>query len=179
MQRTSWLAALAAVVLLVAAARDRDAHAEPSRTLELGFLFERHFGADAATLAPLIDWVSEYDLLVALHLERVSRHDRDTIIAWRRAGGSWDSITRRCGLACNIYYVAMPADTELHGPYERPYATWKAQPSVDQRLSDEEVRELVLLRVLRDAARLSAAEVARRRAAGATPRAFEPAILGR
>lgn len=172
MQRTPFYAALAVVALLVAAARDRDVHAEPSQPLQLGFLFERHFGADPAAVERFVAWVSEYDLLVALHLERVSTHDRDTIIAWRRAGSSWDTITRRCGLVCGIYFVDLPTDQELRGPYARPYVTWRAQPGADQRLSDEEVRELVLLRVLRDTYHLAPGEVARRRAAGESPRAI-------
>ena len=173
MLRTAFPVALLLAMLLAGASKDRDAHAEPSRPLQLGFLFERHYGVDLAAVEKRVAWISEYDLLVALHLERASTRKLDEIVAWRREGSSWDAITRRVGLRCGIYYVQLPAARQLPAPYSRPYATWREHPGVDQRLTDEEVRELVLLRALRDSCRLPAAEVARLRAAGKSPRAID------
>ncbi|HZM15703.1 MAG TPA: hypothetical protein VFE28_06845 [Candidatus Krumholzibacteria bacterium] len=172
MQRAGFHAAILLAVLLASAAQDRDVYAEPSRPLQLGFLFERHYGADLAAVEKRVAWISEYDLLVALHLERASARKLDEIVTWRREGGSWDAITRRVGLRCGIYYVELPAEEQLPAPYSRPYLAWREHPGADQRLTDEEVREFVLLRALRDTCRLSAAEIAHLRAAGKSPRAI-------
>lgn len=172
MRRTVLYAVLVSAALSSRSTWDRDVHAETSSSLQLDFLFARHFDADLVDLERRAAWVSEYDLLVALHLQQLSKRSLDDIIDWRRTGASWDTITRRCGMGCNIYYVALPATQELPRPYARPYATWRQQPGADQRLSDEEVRELVLLRALRDALQLNAGEVASRRAAGHSPRAI-------
>jgi hypothetical protein len=140
--------------------------------LQLGFLFVNHYGASLEELESRAAWVSEYDLVVALQLESVSDTDLDDIIGWRREGSSWDAITRRCGLGCEIYYVELAADVELVEPYARPYLVWDEKPASDQRLKDEEIRELVLMSALSEHCRVSAEEIVRLRMAGQTPRAI-------
>ena len=161
--------------LLLATAPDRDAQADLARPLQLDFLFEHHFAADLNALQGHAAWLSEYDLLVALHLEHVSVRSLDEIIAWRREGNSRDAITRRCGRGSEAYRLALPAGLALRGPYARPYATWRQNPRADLRLTDEEVRELVLLRTLRDHCRLTAEDIVRRRTAGQSPRSIATA----
>jgi hypothetical protein len=155
--------ALFVVGLLLVAARDREVRADAARPLQLDFLFEHRFGADLNALQRHAAWLSEYDLLVALHLEHVSARSLDEIIAWRREGSSWDAITRRCGLGSETYRLTLPTSLALRGPYARPYATWRQNSRADLRLTDEEVRELVLLRTLRDHCRLTAEDIVRRR----------------
>lgn len=175
MRRTVLNTTLVVAGLLLATAIDRDVQADPARPLQLGFLFEHHFDADVVALQRHVAWLSEYDLLVALHLERVSTRGLDEIISWRREGHSWDAITRRCGLGSQIYRLTLPAALALRGPYARPYATWRQDPRADLRLTDEEVRELVLLRTLRDHCRLTAEDVVRRRSAGESPHSIATA----
>jgi hypothetical protein len=141
-------------------------------TLQLQPLFADHYRADPVELARSAGWMSEYDLAVALHLVRRSRVDLDRIVAWRREGGSWDAITRRCGLSAGVYHVPLPEDAELPEPYARPYQRWRANPGADQRLTDEEVRELVILRALSQYCAIPAEKVVRSRAAGQTPEAI-------
>ncbi len=158
------------LIALVAPAEDRDASADRGPS-QIGFLFVNYYGRDLAELERRATWISEYDLAVALHLERRSDVALDQIVAWRREGSSWDAITRRCGLGAETYFVPLRT-TALPEPYARPYVMWKQRPGSDQRLSDVEVRELVLLRAMSDYCSASAEEVVRLRAAGHTPKAI-------
>jgi len=143
-----------------------------SGTLQLEQLFVGYYGADPAELERRADWISEYDLAVALHLVRRSRTDIDRIVAWRREGNSWDDITRKCALGGGVYHVTLPGSVDLPEPYSRPYQRWRALPGTDQRLTDEEVRELVILRALSDYCGIAADQVVRLRMAGQSPRAI-------
>jgi hypothetical protein len=169
MHRTTLYASALLALAFATAAEERPEAEARAATLELGFLYERHFGADRASMQQQARWVSESDLVVALQLRRLSRTDLDTIIGWRREGSSWDSISRRCGLRAHAFYVELPASQELRGPYVRPYSLWRQTPGADLRLTDEEVRELALLRTLRDYCDLPAAEVVRLRLSGRSP----------
>jgi hypothetical protein len=151
------------------AARDRDADEVP---LQLEFLFVHYYGANLDDLERRATWISEYDLAVALHLVKLAEVDLDDIVTWRREGSSWDSITRRCQLGCEVFYVDIPAKVTLPAPYARPYATWRKRPGADLRLTDEEVRELVLLAAISEHCRLAPAEVVELRSSGQTPRAI-------
>jgi hypothetical protein len=140
--------------------------------LQLGFLFVNHYGADLKALEARAAWVSEYDLAVALQLASISRTKLDEIISWRREGSSWDAITRRCQLGCEVYFIELSADVELSAPYARPYAVWDETPGADQRLTDEEIRELVLMAALSKHCKIEPEQVVRLRMAGQTPRAI-------
>ena len=140
--------------------------------LQLGFLFVNHFGANLDELEARAAWVSEYDLAVALQLASVSETKLDDIISWRREGSSWDAITRRCQLGCEVYYVELSADVELKEPYARPYVVWDEKPGSDQRLTDEEIRELVLMAALSEHCKVTPEQIVRLRMAGQTPRAI-------
>ena len=140
--------------------------------LQLEFLFVHYYGADLDDLERRATWISEYDLAVALHLVKLAEVDLDDIVTWRREGSSWDSITRRCQLGCEAFYVDIPANVTLPAPYARPYATWRAHPGADLRLTDEEVRELVILAAISEHCRLAPEEVVELRSAGQTPRAI-------
>lgn len=169
MQRILWIVGLGALMALPLNAQITSGTDVP---LQLGFLFVNHYGATLEELEPRAAWVSEYDLVVALELARVSDTELDDIIGWRREGSSWDAITRRCGLGCEIYYVELAADVELVEPYARPYRVWDEEPQSDQRLKDEEIRELVLMSALSEHCRVPAEEIVRLRMAGQTPRAI-------
>ncbi len=164
--------AAALLVAFVASADDASSPSSERGPSQIGFLFVNYYHSDLAELESRATWISEYDLAVALHLVRASGIELDEIVAWRREGSSWDAITRRCGLGCEIYFVELTAETALAEPYARPYLTWDARPGADQRLSDVEVRELVLLRAMSDYLRASADEVVTLRTAGQSPKAI-------
>lgn len=169
MHRTTLYASALLALAFATAAEERPEPEVRVATLEMGFLFERHFGADRDALQSQARWISESDLVVALQLRRLTRIDLDTIIGWRREGSSWDAISRKCGLRAHAFYVELPESQPLRGPYVRPYSLWREAPGADLRLTDEEVRELVLLRTLRDFCQLPAAEVVRLRMSGRSP----------
>lgn len=159
------------LVALAAPAEDVRPSAERGPS-QIGFLFVNYYGRDLTDLERRAAWVSEFDLAVALHLVRHCDVELDQIVTWRREGSSWDAITRRCGLGCEIYYVELDTDGDLPDPYARPYATWIDKPGADLRLSDVEVRELVLLRAMSEYTKGTAEEIVRLRAAGQTPKAI-------
>ena len=160
------------VGVLVAVPTDAQITSGSEAPLQLGFLFVNHYGANLEELETRAAWVSEYDLAVALQLASVSNTDLDEIITWRREGSSWDAITRRCQLGCEIYYIELAADVELSAPYARPYIVWDETPGADQRLTDEEIRELVLMAALSDHCKTPPEQIVRLRMAGQTPRAI-------
>lgn len=136
--------------------------------LQFDFLYS-DYGVQPAFVEREVVFVGEPDLLVALHLARVAAIDVNVIIGWRRAGMSWDRITRRCHKDCGIYYVDVPDDV-TGPPYGRARGHWKKHPRADLELTDAEVRELVLVQALSGHCKVPAAEVVRRRAAGENAR---------
>lgn len=169
MQRTTLYTAALLALALATTAEERTTRETPVTTLPLGFLIEQHFGVDRASLQEQAQWISESDLIVALQLRRQTHRDLQHLIGWRREGASWDEIARRCGLTGVAFFVPLPASQTLRGPYVRPYTFWRKSPGADLKLTDEEVRELALLRTLRDFCQLSAAEVVRLRTSGRSP----------
>ena len=168
---TSFLVSLA----LATPPRERVPAAGPVGPLQLGFLFAGYYGADLPGLERRSAWISESDLAVALQLVRLTHRRLDDIVTWRREGSSWDAITRRCNVGCEVYFVELPADLQLPEPYARPYRLWRDQPRADQRLSDAEVREMVLLHALSEYCGMAPPEVVRLRAAGQSPKAIAAA----
>jgi len=172
MHRIGLYASFLVALAMAAPAEDRAPTQTPVGPLQLGFLFAGYYGADVADLERRAAWVSEYDLAVALNLVRRANTSLDDVLDWRRTGSSWDTITRRCGRGCEVYFIELPAGLRLPEPYARPYRNWASRPGTDQRLTDEEVRELVLLGALSDYCSLPPQEVVRLRAAGQSPRAI-------
>ncbi len=172
MHRTGLYVSFLVALAMTALAEDRAPAQTPVGPLQLGFLFAGYYGADVADLERRAAWISESDLAVALNLVRLADTSLDDVVGWRRAGSSWDAITRRCGRGCEVYFVALPADLRLPEPYARPYRTWASRPGADQRLTDEEVRELVILGALSDFCGLPPQDVVRLRAAGQSPKAI-------
>jgi len=175
MHRTTLYAAGLLALAFATVAEERREPENPLASLQLGFLYEHHFGADRTTLQEQARWISESDLLVALQLRRQTRIDLERLIGWRRQGSSWDEITRQCGLPATVFFVQLPRTEPLRGPYVRPYSVWRDSPGTDVRLTDEEVRELVLLRTLRDFCQIPAAQVVRLRLSGRSPMAIAAA----
>jgi hypothetical protein len=172
MQRTTLYTASLLVLAFATLAEERHEPEVQIANLPLAFVYEHHFGADRATLREQARWVSEADLLVALELQHQTRIELERIIGWRRDGASWDDIARQCGLHADAFYVALPNSQALSGPYVRPYSVWRQTPGADLQLTDEEVRELVLLRTLRDFCQLPATDVVRLRVSGRSPEAI-------
>jgi len=140
--------------------------------LQFDFLYRDYFGLDPAGLERPAAWLGEPDLVVALHLRHLSGVDLDVIVTWRREGVSWNEITRRCRRGSQVYYVELPRELELPPPYARAYGHWRQHAGAELALSDAEVRELVLLRVMSEGCALPAAKVVRLRASGFGPRAI-------
>jgi hypothetical protein len=142
-------------------------------SLQFDFLYS-DYGMDRPRVEREISYVPETDLLVALHLARISGVDLDVIVGWRRNGMSWDTITRRCHRDARAYYVMLPPEA-TGPPYGRAHGYWKKHGRCDLQLTDVEIRELVLVQVLATHCKMEPAEVVRMRAHGSSPRSIASA----
>jgi hypothetical protein len=139
-------------------------------SLELGFLFTEHYGVSEDRLRTCVSVLGEDDLLVAMHLMRITGMDFETVARWRRSGLGWDEITRRCRRDCSVYRVEFPSDAKPGKPYKRGHAQWRKDPYGDLTLSDDEIHAFVLVRALAEHAGLAPIEVVRLRKRGDSPR---------
>ena len=135
---------------------------------EFGFLYNDYYRADERTVTRCSEWMSEPDMVVALHLARVSGVDLEIILDWRRGGLTWYDVTHRCRQDTYIYHVDLPSDPGP--PYGRAWGYWRQHPKRDLRLSDDEIRHFTTLRALSDYSRRAPSEVLRDRRAGKSPR---------
>jgi len=78
-------------------------------------------------------------------------------------------ITRRCHRDASFYYVEVPADVS-GPPYGRAHGYWRKHPKGDLHLTDEEIREFVMVQAVAEHCRLAPADVVRRRSHGESAR---------
>lgn len=88
------------------------------------------------------------DVPVVLFISRKARVRPAVIIKWRLAGMSWYDITIKLRLKPDIFIVPMPAHVHVGPPYGRAYGYWRKHKAIKIRLSDEEIREFVHLRIV-------------------------------
>jgi hypothetical protein len=91
----------------------------------------------------------DLNLPVALFIAQRARVSVDLLISWRKAGQSWLHIAERLKLPPTIFFVAVP-EGKIGPPYGRAYGHyWKHKKNRNYRivLSDEEVADLVHLRI--------------------------------
>ncbi len=134
---------------------------------EYGFLYEGYYDVEPRVVESCTAWMSEPDVVVALHLARLSAVELDLLIGWRRQGLSWYDITRRCNLDTRAYYVQLPEDPGP--PYGRAWGYWRKHPGQALLLSDEEIRSLAALRAMSDYTGRPAGEILQLRRDGWSP----------
>ncbi len=134
---------------------------------EFGFLYSDYYRVEVPVVERCSQWLSEPDLVVALHLARRSGVALNIIVDWRRGGMTWYDITHRCNLTTTVYYVELPSD--CGPPYGRAVGHWRQHRHKDMRLSDDEIRAFVQLQALSEHGHRTPAEVLRLRKAGKSP----------
>jgi len=134
---------------------------------EYAFLYEDYYHVEPRVVESCSAWMSEPDVVVALHLARLSAVDLDLVVGWRRQGLSWHDITRRCNLDTRAYYVQLPEDPGP--PYGRAWGYWRKHPHQALLLSDEEIRSFAALRAMSDYTGRPAGEILQRRREGWSP----------
>ena len=134
---------------------------------EFGFLYSDYYRVEAPVVQHCSQWLSEPDLVVALHLARRSGIALDVIVDWRRQGITWYDITHRCRLTTTVYYVDLPND--CGPPYGRAVGHWRKHRHKDLRLGDDEIRAFVQLQALSEHAHRPPSEVLRLRKEGKSP----------
>lgn len=134
---------------------------------EFGFLYSDYYQVEPPVVQQCSQWLSEPDLVVAMHLARRSGIALNIIVDWRRGGMSWYDITHRCRLTSTVYYVELPHD--CGPPYGRAVGHWRKHRNKDVRLSDDEIRAFVQLQALSEHGHRAPAEVLRLRKEGKSP----------
>jgi hypothetical protein len=144
-------------------------------SFEFDFIYRDYGATEPAAVERGVACLGEVDYVVALHLARVAHVDVDILIARRRAGLSWDAITRGCGQGGRIYYVELEPAVASGPPFGRAYGYWRKHPRGDLRLTDAEIRELVVVKSLARHCGASPSRVAEMRRSGKGPRTIAAA----
>jgi hypothetical protein len=126
----------------------------------------RDYGIDPVRAQPAIARVGESDYVVALYLSNLSGVGIEVIVQWRQAGVSWDTITQRCHLDSQAYYVELPPDVTPRPPYGRACGYWRRNPRGNIALQDDEIRELVIVKALSRHCGVAPGTILRARATG-------------
>lgn len=91
------------------------------------------------------------DLAVALFISRHSGEDPDAVFAMHKSGLAWWEVSVRLGVKPEVWFV--PVKRDPGPPYGKAYGHWhkhgRRQPG-EMRLTDEDLRNLVAVRLLHD-----------------------------
>jgi hypothetical protein len=93
--------------------------------------------------------VSNDDISVALFLANLAKVTPETVIGYRAKGLSWADITGQLGVKPDVYFMGLPANPAP--PYGNAWGYWKkrrAQPTTVFNLADDDLRNLVQLRLV-------------------------------
>ncbi len=93
--------------------------------------------------------VSNDDISVALFLANLAKVTPETVIGYRAKGLSWADITGQLGVKPDVYFVGLPSNPGP--PYGNAWGYWKnrrAQPPPVFNLADDDLRNLVQLRLV-------------------------------
>jgi hypothetical protein len=89
------------------------------------------------------------DISVALFLANLAKVTPEAVIGYRAKGLSWADITGQLGVKPDVYFVGLPANPGP--PYGNAWGYWKkrrAQPPPVFNLADNDLRNLVQLRLV-------------------------------
>lgn len=91
------------------------------------------------------------DLAVALFISRHSGKEPDAVFAMHKGGLAWWDVSMRLGVKPEVWFV--PVKRDPGPPYGKAYGHWKKhghhQPA-EMRITDEDLRNLVAVRLLHE-----------------------------
>lgn len=104
---------------------------------------------------PMVErWSAQYDnpddLAICLFISKYASRSPEMVSDLRRMGLSWWAISMRLGVPPDAWFV--PTSRKPGPPYGKAYGYWKKhrrQPSA-MRLTDQDLRNLIAVRVIRD-----------------------------
>lgn len=153
--------------------------ATPKGISEIGFVYTEYYRVQPAVVVDLERRLSEDDMSVLLFLSGKSRTAPDVILRWRLAGDSWWIITERLRLdPLEIYYVPLPDYVQPGPPFGKAYGHFKEKHRGKRTLrdalvkerriafDDDDIRNLVQLRLVSEYYGYSPEEVIKRRERG-------------
>jgi len=111
--------------------------------------------------------VSDDDISVALFLSNQAKVTPEVLIAYRTKGLSWADITIKIGVKPDVFFVVLPANPGP--PYGKAWGHWKkrkAHPTLVFDLGDDDLRNLVQLRLVSEHFKVKPAEVIKWRVSG-------------
>jgi hypothetical protein len=111
--------------------------------------------------------VSDDDISVALFLSNHAKVTPEILIGYRTKGLSWADITIKIGVKPDVFFVVLPANPGP--PYGKAWGHWKkrkAHPGLVFDLGDDDLRNLVQLRLVSEHYKVKPAEVIKWRGSG-------------
>ena len=111
--------------------------------------------------------VSDDDISVALFLSNQAKVTPEILIGYRTKGMSWADITIKLGVKPDVFFVVLPANPGP--PYGKAWGHWKkrkAHPALIFDLGDEDLRNLVQLRLVSEHYKVKPAVVIKWRGSG-------------
>lgn len=155
----------------------------PGGLSEIGFVYSEYYRVQPAVVVDLERRrLPEDDVSVLLFLSQQSGMAPAMILKWRAAGDSWWVITQRLRLdPVAVYYVPVPDHVRPGPPYGRAYGHYRKHPQGKQKKSslreaaeqrqafvfdDDDIRNLVQLRLVSGHYGYRAEEVMQRRERG-------------
>ncbi len=118
--------------------------------------------------------VSDDDISVALFLSNQAKVTPEVLISYRTKGLSWADITIKIGVKPDVFFVVLPANPGP--PYGKAWGHWKkrkAHPTLVFDLGDDDLRNLVQLRLVSEHYKVKPEEVIKWRGSG---KAFQAII---
>lgn len=138
--------------------------------------YSDYYKVDQKTVDELVaQKVSDDDISVALFLSNQAKVTPGVVIGYRTKGMSWADITIKLGVKPDIYFTVLPANPGP--PYGKAWGYWKkhkAQPTMVFTLGDDDLRNLVQLRLVSEHYKVKPEEVIKWRGSG---KAFQAIIF--
>ncbi len=154
--------------------------ATPEGITEIGFVYSEYYRVQPAVIVDLEKRrLPEDDMSVLLFLSGRAHVAPEVILKWRLAGESWWVITERLRLdPVTVYYVPIPDHVQPGPPFGKAYGYFKKRKhgkTLEQEVfakgrgplfDDDDIRNLVQLRLVSDYYRYRPEDVMARRSRG-------------
>jgi hypothetical protein len=127
-----------------------------------------YYKVDQKTVDGLVaQKVPDDDISVALFLSNQAKVTPGVVIGYRTKGMNWADITIKLGVKPDVYFAVLPSNPGP--PYGKAWGYWKkhkAQPTTVFTLGDDDLRNLVQLRLVSEHYKVKPEEVIKWRGSG-------------
>ncbi|OGW18806.1 MAG: hypothetical protein A3G93_13485 [Nitrospinae bacterium RIFCSPLOWO2_12_FULL_45_22] len=127
-----------------------------------------YFRVKPSLIETLAERIIYEEIPVVLFISQRTKTNPDILLNWRLGGANWLDISLRLGLSPDIYYVPIPRQARVGPPFGNAYGYYRKRVPKARyiTLSNEDIINLVLLRVVSDYFGLEPFRVIQWRSAG-------------